>query len=323
MKTFCALAIVLIAVAVCLGEDKDKQPVPDLGVNASLHGKRLFPADDPWNQDISKEPVDPNSDVLVTSIGKNKSLHPDFGRTLGDGPWGIPYVVVDGKQPKVPVQFEYPDESDKGPYPIPPDAPVEGGRKSNGDRHILVIDRDNWVLYETFSSYPLENGKWKAGSGAIFDLTKNTIRPATWTSADAAGLPIFPGLVRYDEVAEQKEITHAIRFTVTRSRRAYVAPARHWASAKDDPKLPPMGMRVRLKADYDISNFKGSAKVIATALKKYGIIVADNGGDWFITGAPDPRWDDDEINTLKRIKGKDFEVVKMPEVITPRTRNPK
>src|SRR5262249_48417203 len=153
----------------------------------------------------------------VTSIGKNKSLHPDFGSSLNGQQWGIPYIVVDAKQEKAPVKFEYPDESDKGPYPIPVDAPVEGGRKSDGDRHILVIDRDNWMLYETFSSYPLEGKAWKAGSGAIFDLKKNTIRPPTWTSADAAGLPIFPGLVRYDEVVEQKEITHAIRFTVTKS----------------------------------------------------------------------------------------------------------
>jgi hypothetical protein len=325
MKTLFACAVAIgLCVVVTLAAEKKDDAVPDLGANASLHGKRVFGADDPWNRDISQEPIDPNSDVLVASIGKAKSLHPDFGTVYNGAPSGIPYIVVDGKQPKVPVQFEYPDESDKGPYPIPPDAPIEGGPSSKGDRHVLVIDRDNWKLYETFSSYPQDGGKsWKAGSGAIFDLTKNTLRPATWTSADAAGLPVFPGLVRYDEIVEQKELTHAIRFTIVKSRRAYVAPARHWASNSDDPKRPPMGMRVRLKADYDISKFPASAQVILKGLKKYGMIVADNGGDWFISGAPDPRWNDGELETLKRVKGKDFEVVKMAEMITPRTRNPK
>jgi hypothetical protein len=323
MKLFCALVVGITALVGIAAETKT-DPVPDLGANASLHGKRVFAADDPWNQDISKEPVDPNSDVLVASIGKNKSLHPDFGTVYNGAPSGIPYIVVDGKQAKVPMEFEYGGESDKGPYPIPPAAPIEGAPASKGDRHVLVIDRDNWMLYETFSSFPVENGKsWKVGSGAIFDLTKNTLRPATWTSADAAGLPVFPGLVRYDEIVEQKELTHAIRFTIVKSRKAYVAPARHWASRSDDPKLPPMGMRVRLRGDYDISKFPESARVILTGLKKYGMIVADNGGDWFISGAPDPRWNDGELETLKRIKGKDFEVVKMGELITPRTRNPK
>ncbi len=318
------LAVVVIGGMFTLAAEKKEEAAPDLGANASLHGKRVFQADDPWNRDISNEPVDPNSDVLVASIGKGKSLHPDFGTVYNGAPSGIPYIVVDGKQAKVPVKFEYPDESDKGPYPIPPDAPIEGGPKAKGDRHVLVIDRDNWVLYETFSSYPQDEGKsWKVGSGAIFDLTKNTLRPATWTSADAAGLPVFPGLVRYDEVVEQKELTHAIRFTIVKSRRGYVVPARHWASRSDDPKLPPMGMRVRLKGDYDISKFPPSAQVILKGLKKYGMIVADNGGDWFISGAPDPRWNDGELETLKRIKGKDFEVVKMGEMVTPKTRNPK
>jgi hypothetical protein len=316
MKNLVTLAMVLSVGVMTFGDDRPASS-PALGVNASLYGRRVFPIDDPWNKDVSKEGVDPNSEALIASIGLKKSLHPDFGTR-----YGIPYVVVDGGQAKVPVTFEYAGESDKGPYPIPADAPIEGGAKAKGDRHVLVIDRDHWVLYELFSARPLDDGTagWRAGSGAIFDLTKNTVRPAGWTSADAAGLPVFAGLARYDEVVEQREITHALRFTVTKSRRAYVAPARHWASRSDDPKLPPMGMRVRLKADYDISRFPGSAQVILTALKRYGMIVADNGGDWFISGAPHPSWNDGELDTLKRVKGSDFEVVVMGETTTPRSR---
>lgn len=288
-----------------------------LGPNVSLKGRRPFPDDNPWNQDISKEPVDPNSEAIVNSIGLAKSLHPDFGTVWQGAPSGIPYIVVDGKQARVPVTFRYPDESDPGPYPIPADAPIEGGPTAKGDRHVLVIERDTWKLYETFSSYPQDGGKsWKAGSGAVFDLNSNKLRPAGWTSADAAGLPIFPGLVRYDEVMELKAIRHALRFTVTRSRRAYVPPATHFASRNTDPNLPPMGMRVRLKAAVDISKFPPLAQVILTALKQYGMIVADNGGDWFLSGAPDPRWNDEQIATLKRIKGRDFEVVKMNSLVT-------
>ncbi|MEQ2008229.1 MAG: hypothetical protein ABMA26_15640 [Limisphaerales bacterium] len=288
-----------------------------LGPNISLKGRRPFPDDNPWNRDISQDPVDPNSDAIVESIGLAKSLHPDFGTVWQGAPSGIPYVVVDSKQPRVPVRFEYADESDPGPYPIPPDAPIEGGPGAKGDRHVLVIERDTWKLYETFSSYPQDGGKaWKASSGAVFDLNTNKLRPAGWTSADAAGLPIFPGLVRYDEVMELKAIRHALRFTVRRSRRAYVPPATHYASRLTDANLPPMGMRVRLKANVDISKFPPLAQVILTALKKFGMIVADNGGDWFLSGAPDPRWNDEEIATLKRIKGRDFEVLKMNGLVT-------
>ena len=294
----------------------DKGNSAKLGANASLGGKRFFPDDNPWNQDISKEPIDPNSDNLIKSIGLNKPLHPDFGTTYAGAPNGIPYVVVSGDQKKVPVTFTYADESDPGPYPIPPDAPIEGGPKSKGDRHILVVDRDNWKLYETFSIFPDGNGGWKAGSGAIFDLNSNKLRPAGWTSADAAGLPILPGLVRYDEAVEQKKIEHALRFTVVKSRRGYVAPATHYASPHKDVNLPPMGMRVRLKASYDISKHPAEAQVILLALQKYGMYVADNGGDWFLSGAPDPRWNDDNLRSMKKIKGRDFEVVKMGQVIT-------
>jgi hypothetical protein len=292
-----------------LRAQKDNNPIK-LGHNVSLGGKRFFPDDNPWNQDISQEPVDPNSDNLIASIGKNKPLHPDFGTFYRGAPNGIPYVVVDGNQPKVPVEFRYADESDPGPYPIPPDAPIEGGPQGNGDRHVLVLDRDNWKLYEIYKAYPVGNG-WKAGSGAIFDLNSNKLRPKYWTSADAAGLPILPGLVRYDEVMEQKKLEHALRFTVEESRRAFVPPATHFASPHKDPNRPPMGMRVRLKADYPLAGFPPECQIILRALQKYGMFVADNGGDWFLGGAPDPRWSDENLRTLKKVKGSDFEVVKM------------
>jgi len=282
--------------------------VPALGVNASLGGKRPFPADNPWNQPVDRLPVDPHSDRLLSSIGKSLPLHPDFGANWKGAPFGIPYVVVAGNIPRVPVTFQYADESDPGPYPIPPGAPIEGGPNATGDRHLLVIDRDTWKLYELFSAYPQGRG-YRAGSGAIFDLNSNAQRPEGWTSADAAGLPIFTGLVRYDEVVEQRSIRHALRFTVRRTRRAYVPPARHFASRSDDPSLPPMGMRVRLKAGYDLSRFPPSAQVILKALKTYGMLLADNGSDWFLSGAPDPRWNDEELATLKRVRGADLEVV--------------
>lgn len=279
-----------------------------------MNGYRPFPDDNPWNTPIDQEPVDPNSANIIASIGLNKNLHPDFGANWNGGPFGIPYVVVPGNQPRVPMTFDYDDESDPGPYPIPPNPPIEGGPNSSGDRHILVIDRDNKELWETFYSFPNGNG-WHCGSGAKFNLNSNALRPAGWTSADAAGLPIFPGLVRYDEVVLNGEINHAIRFTVSRSRRAYVHPARHWASSSTDVNRPPMGMRVRLKASFNISSYPPSAQVILRALKKYGMIVADNGSDWFMSGAPDARWDDGELNTLKQVKGSDFEVVKMEQIV--------
>lgn len=293
------------------------QPPVDLGPNADLHGRQLMPADNPWNRDISREPVDPNSDTLIASIGRESRLHPDFGAGPDGHWWGIPYVVVPGNQPKVPVEFDTKGESDPGPYPVPPDAPIEGGPKSEGDRHVLVLDRDHWLLYELFAAYPLDGGaRWKAGSGAIFDLNTGKSRPLGWTSADAAGLPILPGLIRYDEAVGAKKIAHAIRFTAQHTRHAFVAPATHYASASQDPSLPPMGLRVRLKAGYDISKFPPTDQVILTALKAYGMILADNGGNWFFDGAPDPRWNDNEIDLLKRVKGSDFEVVKMGEVVT-------
>ena len=289
---------------------------PDLGVGASLNGKRLFPADNPWNQDVSNEPVDPNSANLIAAMGLSTPLHPDFGTVWNGAPNGIPYVVVSGSQGRVPITFTaYGDESDPGPYPVPADAPVEGGPAGTGDRHVIVIDRDNWKLYELYSAFPVGAG-WNAASGAVFDLNSNALRPAGWTSADAAGLPVFPGLVRYDEVFGMREITHALRFTASRTRRGYVFPARHFASSDTNPNLPPMGMRVRLKASFDVSGYTPPMQVILRALKKYGMILADNGSNWYVSGAPDPRWDDDELNTLKGVKGSDFEVVKMGAVVT-------
>jgi hypothetical protein len=286
-----------------------------LGPGASLGGRRPFPADNPWNQEISTAPVDPNSATLIASIGADTGLHPDFGTFWNGAPIGIPYVVVSGTQTRVPVSFDYADESDPGPYPIPPNPPIEGGQNGTGDRHILVVDRDNWKLYELFAAQRSGSG-WHAGSGAIFDLNTNVLRPAGWTSADAAGLPIFPGLVRYDEVVEQRAIRHALRFTVARSRRGYVYPARHFASSRTDPNLPPMGMRVRLKASFNIASFPPNVQVILTALKRYGMFVADNGSNWFVSGAPDTRWNDSELATLRRVKGRDFEVMKMGTVVT-------
>lgn len=289
-----------------------------LGVGASLQGRLPFPADNAWNQPVDHLAVDPNSDNLIASIGLNTGLHPDFGANWNGGPFGIPYVVVGADTPKLPIVFtDYGDESDPGPYPVPAQAPIEGGANASGDRHILVVDADNWKLYELFNAYPRADGGYNASSGAVFDLSSNAQRPAGWTSADAAGLPIFPGLVRYDEVVEQGEIRHALRFTVSRSRKAYVAPARHYASSRTDLNLPPMGMRVRLKANYEIAGFPPEAQVILRALKKYGMIVADNGSNWYISGAPDSRWNDSALNTLKQVKGSAFEVVEMGPVVAP------
>jgi hypothetical protein len=222
--------------------------------------------------------------------------------------------VVAGDQTKVPVAFEYPDESDPGPYPIPPDAPIEGGPEADGDRHILVLDRDSWTLWEMFNAHPDGSGGWSAGSGAVWDLKRNQVRPAGWTSADAAGLPILPGLVRYDEVVGNNALEHAVRFTLSTTRQAYVPPASHWASEHKDDDLPPMGMRVRLKADHDISGFAPEVQAILRGLKTYGMILADNGSDLFISGTHDPRWDMEALHQLKQITAKDLEVVEMQDM---------
>jgi hypothetical protein len=261
-------------------------------------------------------PVAANSDAIIQSIGPNVGLHPDFGSGLYAGePIGIPYTIVRGSEQKSRVPFEYADESDKGPYPIPKNVPIEGGRRSTGDRHALIVDKDHCRLYELYALYPTSSG-WRAGSGAIWDLRSNKLRPAGWTSADAAGLPIFPGLARYDEVARDV-IDHALRFTVQRSRRAYIFPARHYASNLTDANLPPMGLRVRLKAGFDVSGFPQQVRVILVALKRYGMIVADNGSNWFISGAPSQRWSNDDLHTISRVKGSDFEVVQTGPLTVP------
>jgi hypothetical protein len=259
-------------------------------------GCQVFPRNDAWNRNVSKAPVDPNSDRYVAALPGN--LHPDFGSgRYGD--YGIPFTIVPRSQPRVPIRFtDYGDESDPGPYPVPAGARVEGG----SDRHVLVIQKGTCKLYELFAAQRAAGG-WDAGSGAVFNLRSNHLRPAGWTSADAAGLPIFPGLAR------PGPIHHALRFTVQRTQRAYVSPARHFASSDTSPELPPMGLRFRLKRSYDIAGFHGQALQILRALRTYGMIVADNGSNWYISGAPDPRWNDDDLDQLKRVPGNAFEVI--------------
>ncbi len=307
-------AVAAVAIALSAGGCRSEGPRIASGSPPTMNGCQVFPADNPWNTDISQYPLHPNSDAFIESVGIEKNLHPDFGTVWQGAPIGIPYVVVRGDQPKVPIDIvAYADESDAGPFPIPLDAPVEGGPDSDGDRHVIALDVDNCKLYEIYRAFRTGDG-WKCDSAAVFDLTSNKLRPMGWTSADAAGLPIFPGLARYEEVA-QGEMNHAIRFTVRRTQRGYILPATHFASRRDDPNLPPMGLRVRLKADYDISGFPPQAQVVLQALKKYGMILADNGGDWFISGAPDSRWDMEQLSTIKRVKGKDLEVVDTGPII--------
>jgi hypothetical protein len=281
----------------------------DVPASPSIAGCPVFSDNNIWNSPIETLPVDPNSQNYIATIGSDKNLHPDFGSGTWDGgPIGIPYTVVSGSQAKVSVIFDYADESDPGPYPIPPDALIEGGPESSGDRHVLIIDKDNCILYELFSAYPQANGTWQAGSGAVFDLRSNALRPSTWTSADAAGLPILPGLVRYDEVASG-EIRHAVRFTAPQTRNTFIWPARHYASSFTGQQYPPMGQRFRLKATFDISGFSSDTQIILRALKKYGMILADNGSSWFISGVPDPRWNNDVLHELSLVSGSEFEAI--------------
>jgi hypothetical protein len=260
----------------------------------------VFPDDNVWNKRVDHLPVHRNSAALKRSIGLGSYLHPDFGSYSG---YGIPYNVVGGAQAKVNVRFDYASESDRGPYPIPAKPRIEGG----SDRHLLIVDRDACRLYELFAVRKVD-GRWRAGSGAIWNMRSNALRRAGWTSADAAGLPILPGLARYPDVA-RGVIRHALRFTAPVTRRAYIYPARHFASNRTDPDLPPMGLRVRLRKSVDISGFGPQARVVLKALKTYGMILADNGSAWYVTGAPHPRWDDDDLHDLHRITGRDFEVV--------------
>jgi hypothetical protein len=304
---------------------------PDAGQEASLNGKPIFTTmNDPtkmgfeWTRNISGLPVYPNSTaLLVNGMGLSSAsalatvpLHPDFGTSYDGAPIGIPYEIVPGTQAKVPVTFTgAPDESDPGPYPIPPDAPIEGGPSSTGDRHVIIIDRDHWKLYETYSTYPVTQGgvitSWTAYSGSIFDLDTGAYRPACWTSGDAAGLPIFPGLVRYDEAVTQAVIPHALRFTLEHTRKAFIKPARHYASTSTSSTLPPMGMRIRLQASYSIDSFTPEVRVILQALKTYGMILADNGSNLYLTGTHDTRWSDSDLATMKQVTAANFEVVSL------------
>jgi hypothetical protein len=289
--------------------DTHAERLPSVGpsVGPTVGGCDLLPADNPWNTEISGAPLRSDSSQIIAAIQSNGGtrLHPDFGENPN---YGIPYVVVPASQPSVPIVYDpYGDESDPGPFPIPLDAPVEGGAGSTGDRHVLVVQSGSCQLFELFAAFRSGQG-WGAASGARFDLSSNELRPLGWTSADAAGLPILPGLVRYDEVAAG-EIRHAIRVTFSRTRRGYILPATHVASSSTDPTLPPMGLRLRLKASFDVTTLSGQARTIAVAMQRYGLIVADNGSNWFFQGAPSAGWDDDDLGQLKSISGAEFEVV--------------
>lgn len=265
----------------------------------------VFPSTSVWNKPVHKLKVRKDSRRIVRAIGGGLHVHADFGSGLWDGgPIGIPVTVVGSSQTRSWVNFHYDEESDRGPYPIPPDVAIEGGPDADGDRHAIIVDRDSCKLYELFDLHPA----WSAGSGAIWSLRSNRLRPRGWTSADAAGLPILPGLARYDEVRRGR-IDHALRFTVSRSRRAYIYPARHFASSLRSRSLPPMGLRLRLRSNFPVKRFPYQARVVLRALKRYGMIVADNGSSWYVSGVPDPRWNNDQLHTLHRVRGSDFHVV--------------
>ncbi len=301
------LLAIFVGIPSCRPREEDGNDQPDT-VDPLKIDFPVFPADNPWNSDISAYPVHPDSASFIAAIGADGELHPSFGTVWDGAPNGIPYRVVGGGQAMVPINYTaYGDESDPGPFPIPNDAPIEGGEDADGDRHVIVVDRDNRMLYELYRAFKTAGG-WEAESGAKWSLDSNAVRPKYWTSADAAGLPILPGLVRFSE-AQAGEIEHALRFTVERTQRGFIHPARHFASSSSDPALPPMGLRLRLKANIDIAGFSAANQAILRALKKYGMIVADNGSDWFISGAPDSRWDDEDLHYLHRLHGHDFEVI--------------
>ncbi|HTZ98159.1 MAG TPA: hypothetical protein VMB18_17280 [Terriglobales bacterium] len=289
-----------------------------LGIEAGLNGFIPFPTDNAWNQNIANAPVDPNSAAYINFIGASVPLHPDFGAGLYDGQtMGIPYDVVSGS-PFVNIHFTaYGDESDPGPMPIPHNAPIEGApHPGTGDRHVLVLDRDNCWLYELYSSYPQKNGSWDAASAVVWDLLNDEQRPYTWTSADAAGLSVFAGLARYDEVASG-EIQHALRYTLQYSQEAFTPPASHWAPNSTNTYAAPMGMRLRLKSSFNISGFPPQSQVILKALQQYGMIMADNGSSMFITGDPDNRWNNNDLASLKTVPASEFDVILMDPIYTP------
>jgi hypothetical protein len=289
-----------------------------LGQGGNLNGFLPFPADNAWNQNIASAPVDPNSAAIINFIGANDPLHPDFGSGEYNGSSiGIPYIVVDSQQTPVAINFTaYGDESDPGPMPVPANAPIEGyPNPGSGDRHVLVVDNSTCWLYELYSSYPQTDGSWNVASAAVWDLLADEQRPLTWTSADAAGLSIFAGLARYDEVASG-EIKHALRFTLQNSRAAFVPPASHWAATSTNANAAPMGMRLRLQASFDVSKFSAANQVILKALQQYGMIMADNGSNMYISGAPDERWNNDDLHSLDQVTASDFEVVQMSPIYT-------
>jgi hypothetical protein len=277
------------------------------GQTPTIGSCNVFPGNNIWNMPVDQLPVSSNSSTYVNTIGSTSPLHPDFGTVYDGAPNGIPFITVLGSQTKYPATFTYSDESDPGPYAIPLNAPIEGGSQGTGDRHAIAIDTDNCILYEMWNATP-QTASWQAGSGAIFNLNSNALRPAGWTSADAAGLPVFPGLVRYDEVLAGA-IHHALRFTVPHTLDNYIWPARHLTSGYTTANYPPMGLRFRLQASFDISGFSAANQVILLALKKYGMIVADNGSAWYLSGAPDSRWSDDDLHNLTQLTGANFEVV--------------
>jgi len=285
-----------------------------LEAQGQIYGCDLLPEDNIWNAPIVGLPVDENSASYINTIGADTGLHADFGSGVwplgSDAPIGIPIIDVPGTQTTVPVSFFYSDESDPGPYPIPPDAPIEGGPSATGDRHVLVVDRDACILYELFNAFPVDEGaSWNAHAGAVFDLGSNALRPDGWTSADAAGLPIVPGLVRAEEVFTDGVIRHAIRFTVPETRNTHVWPARHDASSLSGSQYPPMGQRFRLRANFDASDMSTAVQIIVQAMKTYGLILADNGSAWFLSGEPSGLWDNDDLRDLNDVVGSDFEAV--------------
>jgi hypothetical protein len=303
------LGSVMLVVAVMAGTACQQPTKPSGGSSSGPSRCSYLPADNVLRTRVDSLPVHTSSAQYVASIGAGATFHADFGSGLWNGgPIGIPINVVKGGKPSVSVRFQYASESDRGPYLVPSDVRIEGGPSSRGDRHVLVVDDDACTLYELFAAYPNGDGSWRAGSGAIFDLGSNALRPDTWTSADAAGLPMAPLLVRYDEVAAG-EIKHAIRFTAPNTQSAYVWPARHEASDDANPALPPMGQRFRLKASFDTAGFSRDVQVILTAMKRYGIVLADNGSPWYIGGVPDERWDNDVLHELHRLPGSAFEAV--------------
>ncbi len=272
-----------------------------------IGGCSVFPADNPWNRDISTRPKHLHSDRIIRTINANggRYLHADFG---GGGEYGIPFLVVNATQATWPIRYTaYGDESDPGPFPIPKSAPIEGGPTGDGDRHVIVVQRQTCRLFELYRAFPRAS-RWDADSGATWDLRSNRLRPAGWTSADAAGLPILPGLARCEDVAAGR-IDHALRVTFSKTRRGYVSPARHFASSITSSAYPAMGMRLRLKSSFSLSGYHGQARMVLVALRKYGLMVADNGSNWFITGASQSCWDDNDLNQLKRVPGSAFEVV--------------